>query len=264
DICNDTTCVEDINAPERSESGQNDQSSTMPAPASPNPEVTVSPPPITAAPPITTTPEPSLPAPSEGSTDPVVTAPTPTPPPASSPANEFAYIDPERWIQKAALDKALQYYKKNASRIKNKNYLSVIDFSLHNSKKRFYLIDMKTGAVEKYLTAHGKNSDTDFDGYATVFSNTVDSKQSSVGFYLTAETYSGQHGYSLRLDGLSSTNSKARERYIVIHGADYVRDGLNPIGRSWGCPAVDLKYTKQFIDKIKNGSVIFAWHPQWN
>jgi hypothetical protein len=80
---------------------------------------------------------------------------------------------------------------------------------------------------------------------------------SSLGFYLTAETYNGEHGYSLRLDGLSSTNSNARERAIVIHAADYVAPG-EKIGRSWGCPAVEPRYHQQIIDELKEGALIYA------
>jgi hypothetical protein len=116
---------------------------------------------------------------------------------------------------------------------------------------------MQSGDVEPYLTAHGRNSDTDFDGYATKFSNTSGSKMSSVGFYLTAETYYGDNGYSLRLDGLSSTNSNARSRAIVIHGASYVREAVL-IGRSYGCPALEVRYAADVINTIKGGALIYA------
>ena len=135
--------------------------------------------------------------------------------------------------------------------------MGIIDFKQHNSKERFYIIDMESGRVESYLTAHGKNSDPDYDGYATKFSNTPDSLMSSLGFYLTAETYYGQNGYSLRLDGLSSTNSNARARAIVIHGADYVKPGKK-IGRSYGCPALEMRYHQDLIDRLKGGALLYA------
>ena len=135
--------------------------------------------------------------------------------------------------------------------------MGVIDYKQHNSKKRFYVIDMESGRVEAYLAAHGKNSDPDFDGYATKFSNTPDSKKTSLGFFLTAETYYGSNGYSLRLDGLSATNSNARARAIVIHGAEYVAPG-NKIGRSYGCPALEMRYHQELIDQIKGGSLLYA------
>ncbi|MEA9357667.1 murein L,D-transpeptidase catalytic domain family protein [Bacteriovorax sp. PP10] len=170
---------------------------------------------------------------------------------------KYSHVDHDKIVPAALLSKTLAYYDANQSKIKNKNYIIVIDFKQHNSKKRFYLINMNTGDVEQYLTAHGKNSDPDFDGYATKFSNTDGSLMSSVGFYLTAETYYGDNGYSLRLDGLSSTNSNARSRAIVIHGASYVRDA-SLIGRSYGCPALEEQYAADVIDTVKGGSLIYA------
>lgn len=172
-------------------------------------------------------------------------------------AYNYSHIDEDKIVPTELLSAALNAFEANQKIIKNKDYLVVIDFKQHNSKKRFYLIDMISGAVETYHTAHGKNSDPDFDGYATKFSNTPDSLMSSLGLYLTAETYYGEHGYSLRLDGLSSTNSNARSRAIVIHGASYVKD-LPLIGRSYGCPALDEEYSTQVIDMIKSGTLIYA------
>ncbi len=172
-------------------------------------------------------------------------------------AEKYAHVDPEGLINPKHLKDALLFYDVNQKIIKNKRYMVVIDFKLHNSKKRFYLIDMESGDVEPYLTAHGKNSDPDFDGYATTFSNAPNSLMSSLGFYLTAETYYGEHDYSLRLDGLSTSNSNARSRAIVIHGASYVRS-LPLIGRSYGCPALEEGETTSVIDMIKKGALMYA------
>lgn len=172
-------------------------------------------------------------------------------------SNAYSHLDPSHEVPSALLTKAINYFDSHKSIIKNQSTLGVIDFSQHNSKERFYLIDMVSGQVDKYLVAHGKNSDPDYDGYATQFSNTPGSEMSSQGFYLTAETYDGSHGYSLRLDGLSTTNSNARSREIVIHPADYVTPGAK-IGRSWGCPAVDPRYSVEIINRIKNGVLIYA------
>ena len=117
---------------------------------------------------------------------------------------------------------------------------------------------METGSVWNIHVSHGKGSDSNHDGLAEKFSNVSGSNASSLGFYKTAETYQGKHGYSLRLDGLSETNSKARPRAIVVHGADYVKDKEVIQGRSWGCPAVSRMHSKKVIDLIKNGSLILA------
>lgn len=91
----------------------------------------------------------------------------------------------------------------------------------------------------------------------------MNSRQSSLGVYRTAETYQGKHGYSLRLDGLSpGKNSNARKRAIVVHGADYASPRhllkFDKLGRSWGCPALPREQSRAIIDTIKGGSVIYA------
>ena len=173
--------------------------------------------------------------------------------------DKYDYVDPEKEVPQALLMKALEAYETylNANKMENDRYLSVIDFSKHNSKERFFIIDMQSGYVESYLTAHGKKSDPKHTGYATSFSNEDGSNKTSLGLYKTAETYYGQNGYSLKLDGLSTTNSNARKRYIVIHGASYVRPG-NLIGRSLGCPAVEERYHADLIDRLKGGSLLYA------
>ncbi len=170
---------------------------------------------------------------------------------------DYSHLDPDGIVPQKLLDTAVEYFDSHSSQIKNQRLMGIIDFKQHNSKERFYIIDMESGRVETYLTAHGKNSDPDYDGYATKFSNTPDSLMSSLGFYLTAETYNGSNGYSLRLDGLSSTNSNARARAIVIHGADYVRPG-SKIGRSYGCPALEMRYHADLINRLKGGSLLYA------
>ncbi len=176
---------------------------------------------------------------------------------AAASFRDYSYLDPDKIVPEKLLQEAVTFYDANLDKIENQRVMGVIDYKQHNSKERFYIIDMESGRVETYLTAHGKNSDPDFDGYATKFSNVPDSNTTSLGFFLTAETYYGKNGYSLRLDGLSSTNSKARERAIVIHGADYVTPG-SKIGRSYGCPAVEMRYHKDLIDQIKDGSLLYA------
>ena len=111
--------------------------------------------------------------------------------------------------------------------------------------------------------AHGKNTGEDL---AVDFSNTVDSKQSSLGMFATAETYTGKNGLSMRLDGLEhGINDAARERYIVLHGADYVSEAhieaFGRLGRSWGCPAVPVEITEALIDRIDEGTLLFVWYP---
>jgi hypothetical protein len=104
------------------------------------------------------------------------------------------------------------------------------------------------------------------ENLATRFSNTQDSHQSSLGLFRAAESYSGKHGYSLRMDGLEpGVNDRARERAIVIHAASYVDQRLaktqGRIGRSLGCPAVRPQVARTVVDQLKGGQFIFAWYP---
>lgn len=170
----------------------------------------------------------------------------------------YDHLDPGHVVPDAALKKAVLFYHANKTKFANKNVISVIDFKSSSTKPRFFVINLKTGAVWSMRTAHGKGSDANHDGYAERFSNISGSKATSIGYYKTAETYNGSNGYSLRLDGLSTTNSNARARAIVVHGASYVQDRAVIQGRSWGCPAVSMTNRTKLIDMIKGGSLIYA------
>lgn len=174
----------------------------------------------------------------------------------------YDHLDPDHQVPTQPLQQALAYYDQIKDKITNPNFLTIIDFSQHSKQKRFHLINMKTGYVESLLVAHGQGSDNNHDGWAERFSNKANSKASSLGFYLTSTTYKGKHGLSLTLDGLSATNSNARVRAVVVHGANYVGEKLAKIGRSWGCPALDQKIVNRIIQTIKEGSLMYAWAGQ--
>lgn len=174
----------------------------------------------------------------------------------------FGRLDPKGLVPARALSQAVAYLTKYANDFQNQNYLVVIDFSQHSSKKRFYLVNLRNGDVEPYLTAHGSGSDSDGDGWANRFSNAEGSKASSLGFYRTLGTYSGKWGYSMLLQGLSSTNSNAYDRAIVVHGASYVSEKDRRAGRSWGCPALDMSVRTSIINRIKGGALMYAWQGQ--
>ncbi len=140
-----------------------------------------------------------------------------------------------------------------------KDILTIIDFSNSSLNKRFFVIDLKNKKV-LYSTyvMHGKNSG---DEFTTSFSNVLNSYQSSPGFYLTENSYIGDYGYSLRLKGLEKgINDRAKERAIVIHGSQYAKPipGARSLSKSLGCPAIPKELSKEVIDIIKNGSVIYA------
>ncbi|WP_413587117.1 murein L,D-transpeptidase catalytic domain family protein [Bdellovibrio sp. HCB274] len=171
---------------------------------------------------------------------------------------KYDYVDPNRVVPTTALGNALVYFENNKSKIKNKRYVSVIDYKQSSRKARFHIIDMNTGKVWSIRVAHGKGSDANHDGYAEKFSNVSGSKASSLGYFLTGSTYNGSNGLSLRLDGMSSTNSRARGRAIVVHGASYVKESNVIQGRSWGCPAVASSLKTKVITMLKGGSLIYS------
>jgi hypothetical protein len=151
--------------------------------------------------------------------------------------------------------------------VKRDDIITIIDFSQPSTQKRLYVADLKNKKILfNTFVAHGKNSGT---LWAKSFSNQNSSLKSSPGFYSTAETYFGGHGYSLRLDGLEKNiNDNARSRAIVMHGAPYAGkiavQALGRLGKSWGCPAVPAELTTPIINAIKDGSCLFIYTPESN
>jgi hypothetical protein len=145
--------------------------------------------------------------------------------------------------------------------------LTVIDYSLPSVERRLWVFDLSDGTLLfRDLVAHGRNTG---DNIATRFSDSMNSRQSSIGLFVTADTYIGSNGYSLRLDGLErGFNANARERAIVMHGAAYVDAKLaatqGRIGRSWGCPALREAVARHVIDTIRGGGVVFSYYPDSN
>lgn len=158
-------------------------------------------------------------------------------------------------------ERAYQGYKLINSKIQfNKSILTIIDYELPSVNNRMWVIDVeKKEVLFCELVAHGKNSG---ENYASRFSNIPESNMSSLGFFTTGETYYGKHGLSLYLNGIQKgLNDKARERNIVIHGADYVsRDFIKKygrLGRSLGCPALPIDSNKNIITTIKNKTCVY-------
>jgi hypothetical protein len=153
------------------------------------------------------------------------------------------------------------YNLKNSGKISDeKSVLTIADMDMNSTKKRLWIVDLdKKELLLNTWVAHGQRSGAD---KAVKFSNTNDSFQSSIGFYVTGETYNGQHGRSLRLDGMDDGfNNNARKRSIVVHGADYVSQGtinaLGRLGRSQGCPAVAPELANKVINAIEGKTVLF-------
>lgn len=148
--------------------------------------------------------------------------------------------------------------------LKNCNLLTIVDYSMSSIQKRLFVLEMVTGKVLfNSLVAHGRKSGQE---RATDFSNAGESHKSSLGFFITLDTYKGGNGYSLKLKGCEKgINCNAQNRAIVMHGADYVSENFirrnGYLGRSHGCPAVPMDINKKIIDVIKNGSCMFLYYP---
>lgn len=154
--------------------------------------------------------------------------------------------------------------KLRASGDVSKNLISICDFTQSSKNKRLYIIDLASGKLLfNTLVAHGKNTGEEF---AQSFSNQNSSNKSSLGFYVTKDTYQGQHGLSLKLAGEEpGFNDHAEERSIVMHGADYVCESFicqaGRLGRSFGCPSVPFELHDKIINTIKGGSCLFVYYP---
>jgi hypothetical protein len=156
------------------------------------------------------------------------------------------------------------FYKLKEKGLIQKDILTLVDFSMSSNEKRLWVIDMSTKIIlYNSLVAHGRNTGEE---YANSFSNSDSSYKSSLGFYLTGETYNGKHGMSLKLDGIEKgINDNARERGVVMHAANYVSNSFikynKRLGRSLGCPAIPEESLKEIVNTIKNKTCLFIYHP---
>lgn len=152
---------------------------------------------------------------------------------------------------------------KKQHRLNNKELFSIIDFTKDCNSKRFYTIDLEKMKIVYYTyVAHGKKSG---ERMATSFSDAVESNKSSIGFYITGNTYNGGNGYSLILHGdEKGYNSNLAKRSVVVHAADYANEDYiarnGRMGRSLGCPALPENIYKQVIETIKEKTMIFAYY----
>lgn len=166
----------------------------------------------------------------------------------------------EKRLDYPVFEQALAGYRKIDCA--NKDILTLIDFTKPSTEERLFVLDINRKQILfSSLVSHGKNSG---GNYATSFSNENGSHKSSLGFYVTENTYQGRNGYSLVLNGLEKgINDRAKERAIVIHGAAYsnpsVAASSGRLGRSFGCPALPQALNKPIINTIKNGTLLFIY-----
>jgi hypothetical protein len=152
---------------------------------------------------------------------------------------------------------------KSDGKLLNSSILTIIDFSQSSNNKRMYVLDLyKKVLLYNTYVAHGKNTG---DEFAEKFSNIPGTFQSSLGFYITENMAIGPKvGLSLILKGLEKGfNDKARDREIIIHGADYATEDFiqqhGRLGRSFGCPSLPPDLIKPVAETIKDGTCLFIY-----
>jgi L,D-transpeptidase catalytic domain len=210
--------------------------------------------------------------PPAGSKSQTTAAPVPLPAPAPIPPVVKSVYDSLHLSLKGMSLQAFEFAKEGMQKLLaegkllNDSIISIVDFSLPSNQKRLFVLDLKNYKVLfNSLVAHGQNTGRE---RAVSFSNQNESHKSSLGFYITMQTYEGGNGYSLKLEGMEpGLNDKAYERGIVMHGAEYVSQELANargwVGRSHGCPAVPTQLNRPIINTIKGGSCFFIYHPDY-
>jgi hypothetical protein len=173
-------------------------------------------------------------------------------------------LDPRGQVRKELMERAMAALDVHHRKIPLRDRMYLVDFKKFSGEERLYEVDLVGGDVKVLRTCHGRGSDPGHSGFAQRFSNTPDSNMSSVGAFATAgASWGSQQGPNVLLDGLEYTNDKARERAIIIHGADYAdpeflaREGK--LGRSYGCFSVAHTDLPALRERMGEGRLLFAW-----
>ena len=178
------------------------------------------------------------------------------------PVRAFAAVNTLTPYEMRVMNVAAQQKERHISKLWRTDIVGIADFGLPSWKPRMHFVNLENGSIRSFLTAHGKGSDPEHDGWLNEFSNVSGSEATSRGAYLTAEEYHGRHGRSLRLDGLDPTNANARRRAIVIHSAAYAEpdmiDAHGKLGRSNGCIAFSKQDLDAFLADVPAGTLIYV------
>lgn len=172
-------------------------------------------------------------------------------------------LDPSGLVRKDLMDQAMAALDVHHKRIPRRDRMYLVDFRKYSGEQRLYEVDLLKGEVVAFRTTHGRGSDPAHSGYARDFSNTPDSFMSSLGSYATAGAgWGSQQGPNVLLDGLDYSNDRARERAIIVHGADYAdpdflaREGK--LGRSYGCFSLAHADLPALRERMGEGRLLFA------
>jgi hypothetical protein len=165
-------------------------------------------------------------------------------------------------VNPGLLRRARDAAERHREHILHRDFIGVADFSLPSRAPRFHLVSLLDGSVTSHLVAHGRGSDPEHTGWLERFSNEMHSNATSAGAYLTGDFYEGEHGRSMRLEGLDPSNDNAASRAIVVHGAWYVSEAiiarLGVLGRSEGCFAFANSGLSEVLEKLGSGRLIYA------
>lgn len=156
------------------------------------------------------------------------------------------------------------YHNARKKGLDTREILTIVDYSLPSSEKRMWVLNLNNMHLVHYsFVTHGSGSGL---LYARHFSNTPGTYMSSLGLFLTKQSYNGQVGHALRLEGLEDgINDNVEQRGIVVHGAEYADKSFieqyGRLGRSEGCFALPAATYNNIIDYIQGGTLIFAYYP---
>lgn len=184
------------------------------------------------------------------------------PPPLPDPLAPLSAPVAPAGINPALFARARAALDSHGYAVRNRDVMGVVDFSLGSALPRFHLVDLLSGTVESHQVAHGRGSDPDHSGYVERFSNQIGSEATSSGTYITADTYDGKYGVSMKVRGLDASNNNAEARAIVIHNAWYaepeVAEAHGKLGRSEGCFAFSRASQWRVMSRLSNGRMIYA------
>lgn len=173
-------------------------------------------------------------------------------------------LDPRGMVRKELMDRAMAALDIHHRRVPRRDRMYLVDFKKFSGEERLYEVDLVAGKVTALRTCHGRGSDPDHSGFAREFGNTPESYKSSIGAYATAgASHGAQQGPNVLLDGLEYSNDRARERAIIVHGADYAdpdflaREGK--LGRSYGCFSVAHTDLPALRERMGEGRLLFAF-----
>lgn len=139
------------------------------------------------------------------------------------------------FVTKDAFIKAMTGFdeikKRGVPPLKNKNQLTIVDYTQPSNQRRMFVFDLeKMQVLHNTWTAHGgKGSGADGWGANPEFSNQLGSGKSSDGFILAkTASYGARFGDNVILQGIDDNNSNLQSRAVVLHAWNTPLGTYNP------------------------------------